>query len=145
MPRSPLNILTNRATILRRTNSDWKGLQTEISEMKVFSCDMTSTQNSTKISFGLFLLKSKQIFHFVLICHMSLHMRLYTRRIFTVFTTKWFFSSMDHNMSFHIAGRFHNFLTKWATKLLRTKVNWSILESKISEMKDFAKTFKLSV
>ena len=59
MPRSPLNILTNRATILRRTNSDWKGLQTKISELKVFSCDTTSHENLTKLSFGLILLKSK--------------------------------------------------------------------------------------
>ena len=98
-----------------------------------FFCDITRIKTLTKLSTFLILLKSKYIFNFMLIRHMRLHMWLNTRRILTVLTTKWFFSSMDHYMSFHITGRFHNFLTKWATKLLGTKVNRSSLKSKISD------------
>ena len=68
---------------------------------------------------------------------MKLYIALLIWSVSAKFTTKRLFSSMNSKMSFHISRSFHDLLTKWTTILTRTDVNWGVLKSKISTLKNF--------
>ena len=72
---------------------------------------------------------------------MQIYITLMIWSVSAKLATKWFFSSMNPKMPFHICKIFHDFLTKWTTILTRTDVNWSILKSKISILKNFDSRF----
>ena len=53
--------------------------------------------------------------------NMSLHRCLPIATIITVWTTKWFFTSVNQNMSFYITASFHSFRAKRAPEKRWTK------------------------
>ena len=62
--------------------------------------------------------------------------------IFAVRTRKWFFSSMNPNVDFHVSLASHDFRAKWTPPLLRTKKYWFFLQWIWSqEIKNTSKLF----